>query len=350
MAGHKDHKHEHGQACDHDHDQDHGHDHTRGQAHSHGHDHDHSDHGHGHHHGLGGHSHAPKDFGQAFLWGMVLNVGFVLAEVVFGLRANSLSLLADAGHNLSDVLGLMLAWGASILSKRTPSARHTYGLRSASILAALGNAIFLLVAIGGVGWEAVQRLEHPEPAAGLTVMVVAGVGILVNGFTALLFMGGAKQDLNIRGAYLHMASDAAVSAGVVVAGGIIMATGWVWLDPVVSLVIAAVILIGTWGLLRDSVNLSLQGVPPGVELDKVRAFLLADDGVTEVHDLHVWGMSTTETAMTAHLVMPAGHPGDAFLQKLAHELDEAFSIHHVTVQIEMGDTGVPCGLKPDTTV
>jgi cobalt-zinc-cadmium efflux system protein len=281
---------------------------------------------------------------------MVLNTGFIIAEVAFGLRANSLALLADAGHNLSDVLGLFVAWGATLLARRQPSSRHTYGLRGASIVAALANAGFLLVAIGGVGWEAIQRLFEPEASTGITVMVVAGFGIAVNGVTALLFMSGTRDDINIRGAFLHMASDAAVSAGVVIAGGVILFTGWAWLDPVVSLAIAAVILIGTWGLLRDALHLSLQGVPAGVDIAAVRGFLKGRAGVTEVHDLHIWGMSTTETALTAHLVMPSGHPGDAFLQTVAETLEHDYKIHHATLQIELGDTARTCGLQPDTTV
>lgn len=326
-----------------DHHHDHGH-HDHGPKHGH-------DHGHGHNHGHGhGHGHAPADFGSAFIWGMILNTGFIIAEVAFGLRANSLALLADAGHNLSDVLGLLVAWVATLLAKRLPSSRNTYGLRGASIVAALANAGFLLIAIGGVGWEAVQRLFHPESPAGMTVMIVAAFGIAVNGITALLFMSGAKDDLNIRGAFLHMAADAAVSAGVVVAGGVILFTGWAWLDPVVSLVIAAVILLGTWGLLKDALHLSLQGVPAGIDFEAVRRFLAGKAGVTEVHDLHIWGMSTTETALTAHLVMPGGHPGDTFLQTVVHDLEHDFSIQHATLQIELGDTATPCGLKPDTTV
>jgi len=281
---------------------------------------------------------------------MVLNTAFIVAEVAFGLRANSLALLADAGHNLSDVLGLFVAWGATLLAKRQPTSRNTYGLRGASIIAALANAGFLLVAIGGVGWEAIQRLFEPEAAAGITVMVVAAFGIAVNGVTALLFMSGARDDINIRGAFLHMASDAAVSAGVVIAGGIILFTGWAWLDSVVSLVIAAVILFGTWGLLKDALHLSLQGVPAGVDIAAVRGFLKGRAGVAEVHDLHIWGMSTTETALTAHLVMPSGHPGDAFLQHIAHDLEHDYKIHHATLQIELGDTTSACALKPDTTV
>ncbi len=326
----------------------HTHDHDHGAGKGHGHAHGHG--GHGHSHGPGGHSHAPKDFGVAFLVGILLNSLFIGGEILYGLKANSLSLLADAGHNASDVLGLFVAWGATILAKRQPSGRYTYGLRSASIVAALANAVFLLVAVGGVAWEAIQRFENPEPSAGVTVMIVAGVGILVNGFTAFLFMSGSKGDLNVRGAFLHLAADAAVSAGVVVSGAIMLATGWLWLDPVVSLVIAAIIMLGTWGLLKDSMNLSLHAVPTGVDTQKVREFLQGKEGVDTVHDLHIWGLSTTETAMSAHIVMPGGHPGDAFLRHLAHELEEDFAINHATVQIELGDTGVPCALEPDTHV
>ncbi|MDI7775096.1 cation diffusion facilitator family transporter [Asticcacaulis sp. EMRT-3] len=321
-----------------------------GQDH-HGHDHHgHEHHDHGHGHGGHGHHHAPKDFGTAFLIGIALNSLFILAEVIFGLRANSLSLLADAGHNLSDVLGLFMAWGAALLAKQKPTARYTYGLRGATIMAALGNGVFLLVALGGIGWEAIMRLTHPQAAAGVTVMAVAGAGIVVNGITALLFMSGAKGDLNIRGAFLHMAADAAVSLGVVVAGGVILLTGWAWLDPVVSLIIAAVILLGTWGLLRDSVNLSLQAVPPGIDLAKIYALLASRPGVCEVHDLHVWGMSTTENALSAHLVMPDGHPGDAFLHDLAHRLAHDHGVQHATVQIEIGDGETPCSPCPDMPV
>ena len=315
--------------------------------HDHPHSHDHA-HDHSHHHGHG-HSHAPADFGKAFLIGIILNTLFILAEVVYGLAAHSLSLLADAGHNLSDVLGLFMAWGATALAKQPPSARYTYGLRGASIMAALGNAVFLLVAIGGIGWEAVLRLMHPQPAQGVTVMIVAGIGIVVNGVTAFLFMSGAKGDLNIRGAFLHMLSDAVVSLGVVIAGGVIRFTGWQWLDPGVSLIIGAVSLWGTWGLLRDSVNLSLHAVPPGIELKKIRALVAAKPGVSEIHDLHVWGMSTTETALSAHIVMPGGHPGDDFLHQLAHDL-EHLGVQHVTVQIEVADAGKLCHPCPDTPV
>ena len=270
------------------------------QDHLHGDAHDHHDHAHGH---------APKDFGRAFLFGIILNSSFVAAEAVYGILSNSLALLADAGHNLSDVLGLLLAWGASTLVKRIPSKRFTYGLRSTSILAALINAVLLLVVTGGIAWEAVLRFQHPSAVEGMTVIIVATFGIAINLGTALLFMSGRKGDLNVRGAFTHMAADAAVSLGVVIAGFAIMYTGWLWLDPVVSLMISIVIVIGTWGLLRDSVNLALHAVPEGIDPDKVHAYLSAAEGVSEVHDLHIWAMSTTETALTVHLVVPTGYPG-----------------------------------------
>ena len=316
---------------------------ARDEAHSHGHDHSH---GHGHAHGHGhGHSHAPADFGFAFAVGVILNSGFVAAEVVYGALAHSVALIADAGHNLSDVLGLLGAWLAASLVKRPPKGRFTYGLRSSSILAALGNAVLLLVAIGAIALESVQRLAHPEAVSGRTVMAVAGVGILVNGITAALFASGRKGDLNVRGAFLHMAGDALVSAGVVVAGLVIALTGWLWLDPLTSLVLVAVIALGTWGLLRDSVAMSLQAAPEGMAPAEVERFLSARPGVCEVHDLHVWNMSTTETALTAHLVMPDGHPGDAALSALAHDLEHRFGICHVTVQVET-DPDHPCKLQP----
>ena len=294
-----------------------------------GHDHDHGHGHHGHHH-----SHAaPADFGRAFAIGIALNLGFVGVEVAYGLIANSVALLADAGHNLSDVAGLAVAWAATILARRRPSARFTYGMRGSSILAALFNAVMLLVAIGAVAWESVQRLLDPQPVAALTVMAVAAAGIAVNGVTAWLFSRGG--DLNVRAAFAHMLSDAIVSAGVVVAGGVILLTGFTWLDPVVSLVIAAVIVAGTWGLLRESVAMALQGVPPGVELDTVTARLAALPGVAQVHHVHIWPTSTTETALTAHLLCPAGHPGDAFLASASHMLEHDFAIHHATLQIEM---------------
>ncbi|MFN3350145.1 cation diffusion facilitator family transporter [Pseudorhodoplanes sp.] len=293
-------------------------------------------------HGHAGHSHshAPKDFGRAFAIGVGLNLGFVAIEAVFGILANSTALLADAGHNLSDVIGLLIAWGATILAKRPPSERFTYGLRGTSILAALGNALLLIFACGAIAWEAVWRLIEPQEVASVTVMVVAGVGILINSITAWLFMRGRKSDLNIRGAYLHMVADAAVSLGVVVAGGAILLTGWLWLDPLTSLVIVAVILWGTFGLLRDSIRLSLAAVPAHLELTEVKNCLEGLQGVARVHHVHVWAMSTTEVALTAHLVMPGGHPGNAFLEAAAHELRERFGIDHPTLQIELGE-GLP---------
>ena len=329
------------------HHHDHGHDHA-GHDHPHGHDHAGHGHDHGHDHarapGLRGwlaglfhqhdHSHAPADFGRAFAVGIVVNLGFVVAEVVFGVVANSVALLADAGHNLSDVAGLAAAWGATHLAKRGASARFTYGMRGSSILAALFNAVLLLVAIGAVAWEAVRRLADPQPVAGLTVIAVAAAGIAVNGLTAWLFSRGGG-DLNVRAAFAHMLSDALVSAGVVVAGIVILLTHWTWLDPVVSLVIGAIIVAGTWHLLRDAVAMALQGVPPGVELEAVKSRLATLPGVEHVHHVHIWPVSTTETALTAHLLCPAGHPGDAFLCAAGTMLDRDFGIGHATLQIEM---------------
>lgn len=292
------------------------------------HAHDHGGHDHG------GHDRTPADFGRVFAIGIALNLAFVVAEGAFGFVANSMALLADAGHNLSDVLGLVVAWSAVLLARRPPSARFTFGLRGASILSALFNAVFLLVAVGAIAWEAVLRFGRPEPVAGGIVMAVATVGIAINGITAWMFAAGRRQDLNIRGAYLHMAADALISAGVVVAGAIAMATGWQWIDPAASLAIVVVIVGGTWRLLRDSIVLSLGGVPAGVDPQAVRAFLVARPGVVALHDLHIWATSTTQTALSAHLVMPDGHPGDAFLADLAAELRAHHAIGHATVQIE----------------
>lgn len=309
------------------------------------HDHVHHDHSRAqdHSHGRTGHSHAPDDFGWAFAIGASLNTGFVIAELIFGYAANSLALISDAVHNLSDVFALLLAWGAAWLAGRQPTQRHTYGYRRASILAALFNAGLLLVAVGGIVVEAVDRLYSPAPVAGWTVVVVAALGVAVNGFTALLFMRGRHGDLNIRGAYLHMVADAGVSLGVVVAALIIMLTGWLWLDPAISLVIAVVMFWSGWGLARDSVNLALDGVPRGIELVEVRDYLAGLEGVAEVHDLHVWAMSTSETALTAHLVRPGG-TDDAFLHRVCEELAHRFNIHHPTLQIELS-AGV-CKLAP----
>ncbi len=317
--------------------------------HSHDHNHGHScDHDHGHHHH--GHSHAPANFGKAFLIGIVLNSLFVLAEVIYGFRANSLALLADAGHNASDVLGLFMAWGAILASGRKPTARYTYGLQSSSILAALANAIFLLLVTGGIVLEAVQRFFQAEPVTGTTVMAVAAIGIIVNGATALLFMKGKKDDLNVRAAYLHMAADAAVAAGVVVSGAAIMLTGWLWLDPAVGIVIGLIIIAGTWSLLRDSFNLALHAVPSHIDPIKVKEYLEQVKGVKGVHDLHIWAMSTNQAALSAHLLMPAGHPGDAFIREVAHELEEDFRIGHATIQIELGDENSECPLAPDDVI
>ena len=301
------------------------------------------------HHHDHGHSYAPKSFGFAFALGTGLNVAFVIIEAIFGFLANSTALLADAGHNLSDVLGLVVAWAASILSQRAPTDRYTYGLRSSSILAALFNAVFLLVAVGAIALEAAQRFAAPKPVAGMTVMVVAAVGILINGVTALLFAPGRKSDINIRGAFLHMTADAAVSAGVVVAAALILLTGANWIDPVVSLVICVIIVWSTWGLLKDSIRMSLGAVPPGVNPRDVRAYLEGLAGVVELHDLHIWPMSTTETALTCHLVMPSGHPGDAFLMATAHDLEHRFGIGHTTIQIETS-RGATCALSSDQIV
>lgn len=317
-------------------------------AHSHHAAHNHTDHGHhGHSHGPCGHVHAPASFGTAFAVGILLNTIFIVIEAFYGYISNSTALIADAGHNLSDVLGLIVAWIAVILSKRPPSERYTYGLRGSSILAALFNAVFLLIAVGAIGWQAMLRLFNPEPVAEMTVMIVAAIGIVINGFTAWLFASGRKSDLNIQGAYLHMAADAAVSAGVVIAALIIMFTGWLWLDAVTSLAIVAVIVWGTWGLLRDSTAMSLGAVPSSIDPVAVRRYLEQRPGVTEVCDLHIWPMSTTEVALTCHLVMPSGHPGDAFLVEATHRLNEDFGIKHTTIQI-VASPVTACALAPDS--
>ena len=314
---------------------------------THTHHHDHHDHGHSHGHN---HSHAPADFGRAFAIGVALNTGFVIVEAVYGFLANSLALLADAGHNLGDVLGLLMAWGAAVLVKRRPTARHTYGMKRSSILASLFNAVLLLVAVGMILWEAVQRLVRPEPVAETTVIWVAAIGIAINTATALMFMRGGKDDINIRGAFLHMASDAAVSLGVVIAAVAVMFTGWLWLDPAVSIVIALVITWGTWSLLSASVNLALDAVPANIDPQKIDAYFAALPGVTEVHDLHIWAMSTTEVALTAHLVRPGAGLDDELLGKVCHDMQEKFGIGHVTVQVEHGDPDHACRLAPAEVV
>lgn len=321
-------------------------------AHHHGHNHSHDlshDHG-GHSHGGGHHHGDPNNHGRAFVIAIALNTTFVVIEFVFGFIANSTALMADAGHNLSDVLGLLLALGAAILGRKTPSERYTYGLRSTSILAALANAMFLLVACGAIAWEAMQRFSQPPVVAGLTVTLVAGIGIMINGLSAWLFVKGSKGDLNIRGAYLHMLADAAVSLGVAVAGIAMMFTGWYWFDPVISLVIVTVIVINTWGLLRESVQLALSAVPPHIDVSAVGNYLRQCPGVIDIHDLHIWGMSTTESALTVHLVMPEGYPGDAFMDDIMQTLKVRFFIQHSTLQVEQGTTDHACILHFDKEV
>jgi cobalt-zinc-cadmium efflux system protein len=282
------------------------------------------------------HSHAPTNFGIAFAVAAALNIAFVIVQAIYGVLANSIALIADAGHNFGDVIGLLLAWAAYAIARRPATTRYTYGFRSATILAALANAILLLVATGAIAWEAVRRFSAPDEVAGVTVMVVAAIGILVNAGAALLLASGRKGDLNIRGAFLHLMADAAVSAGVVVTGGLILWTGWTWLDPLASLMISAVIVWSTWGLLRESLTLSLGAVPEGIDPDEVRRYLAGLPGVTGVHHLHIWAISTTETALTCHLVTPGQHPGDAFLTEVTTTLHTRFRIDHPTLQIELG--------------
>jgi len=302
-----------------------------------------------HHHVHGHtHDHAPATFGRAFAIGVALNAALVALQFAYGLVSNSMALIADAGHNLTDVFGLLMAWGATAVSKWPPTARYTYGLRSSSILAALGNAIVLLVAVGAIAWEAGQRLVNPQPVLEITVMAVASIAIVVNGGTALLFSAGRKGDVNIRGVFMHMLADAAISFGVLVSGLAILLTGWLWLDPLVSLAISVIIVWGTWGLLRDAVNLALNAVPAGINVNNVRAYLEGLPGVESIHDLHIWAMSTTETALTCHLVVPGGQDGDAFLFEVAKRLQDRFAIHHATLQIERGDE--QCALKPEHVV
>lgn len=326
----------------------HSHEHEQGRSHSHNHGHDHNSHGHDHGKGHSHHHHHhvdPGNHGRAFGIAVALNVGFVCVEFAYGFLADSSALIADAGHNLSDILGLLLAWGAAILARKAPSGRYTYGLRNTSILAALANAMILLIACGAIAWEVVQRFMQPPVVAGATVALVAAAGIVINGVSAWLFVRGSKNDLNIRGAYLHMLADAGVSLGVVVVGVVIMFTQWYWLDPVVSLAIVIIIVIGTWGLLRESVLLTLNAVPASIDVAAVQAFLQQSPNVTQVHDLHIWAMSTTENALTAHLVMPAGYPGDAFMDELMCGLRDRFAIQHSTLQVEQGTTDHACSLE-----
>ena len=318
-------------------------------AHAHGHDHA-DGHAHAHQHDGHSHAHAPASFDRAFAIGVGLNLAFVVAEVLFGLRTHSLALIADAGHNLGDVLGLVLAWAGVVLARRQPTPRRTYGMRRFSILAAIANAGILLVAVGAIIVEALERLRHPAPIAGGLVSVVAGIGIVINLGTALAFMRGREHDLNIRGAFLHMLGDAAASAGVVVAGLLIAATGLLWIDPLVSLLLAALIMWSTWGLARDSVNLALDAVPAGIDPLEVEAVLRNLEGVVEVHDLHIWGMSTTDVALTAHLIRPCHGGEDALLATATRQLRERFGIAHATLQVEQGLAIHPCGLAAPGTV
>ncbi|MFL9872804.1 cation diffusion facilitator family transporter [Paraburkholderia megapolitana] len=333
-------EHEHGDDHDHDHEAHAGHDHDNDHSgHNHG-GHDHSHGGHSHHH-----HHAPvQGQGRAFALAVTLNILIVVVQAVYGVLAHSTALLADAGHNLSDVLGLLLAWGAIWLTARRPSARYTFGFGSSSILASLANAGLLLFACGVIVAEAINRLLNPAPVAGFDVFVVATIGMIVNGFSAWLFMRGQEKDLNVRGAFMHMAADAAISGAVAVSGLVILGTGWTWLDPVMSIVVVAVIVYGTWGLLRDSIRLALDAVPPGVDLQRIRSFLAQQPGVTDVHDLHVWALSTTGNALTAHVVMPAGHPGDAAVDGMVIALRERFEMHHATLQVDLGTSDHHCTL------
>jgi cobalt-zinc-cadmium efflux system protein len=285
-------------------------------------------------HSAHGHSHASASFGRAFAIGITLNAVYVVIQVLFGIAAHSLALVADAGHNFGDVLGLVLAWWAGHLTSQPATDRRTYGLRRSSILAALTNAIFLLIAVGGISWEAIRRFGNQPNVAGSIVIWVAAIGIVINLGTALLFQSGSHSDLNIRGAFMHLAADAAVSFGVVIAGIIILFTGWHWLDPAVSLLISAIIVYGTWGLLRDSFNLAMDAVPPGVDVAAVREYLNGISGVTNAHHLHIWALSTTEIALTVHLVKPDAANDDGVLSLIHQELEERFHIGHATIQFE----------------
>lgn len=317
----------------------------------HGHDrHGHDHHGHGPPHGPGAHHHGLAPGERGFVPAILLNLGFVVSEMAAGLIGGSLALLADAGHNLSDVLGLVLAWVAARLTRRLPTSRRTYGFHRGTILAALANAMLLLVAVGAITLESIRRLIEPEPVATGMMLWVAAAGIVVNGGTALLFARGREADLNRRGAYLHMVADAGVSVGVVLGALLIGATGWQWIDPGLGLVIAGVILAGTWGLLRESMDLAMDAVPAGIDPDAVRGFLASQPGVAAVHDLHIWALSTTETALTAHLVRPGAGVDDRFLAALGQDLRARFGIGHATLQIEGGDPAHPCVLAPAETL
>jgi cobalt-zinc-cadmium efflux system protein len=288
------------------------------------------------------HNTTKQNFNNAFIIGILLNVIYIVVEVAYGLLINSMALLADAGHNFSDVLGLLLAWGAAYLAKTASTEKRTYGLRKSTILAAFFNAILLMIAVGAITIEAVRKLILPAPVEGTTMMIVAGIGFFINAITALLFMKGRKKDLNIKGAFLHMAADAGVSLGVVVAGFIIVSTGWLWVDPMISLMIVLVITLGTWGLLKDSFHLSMDAVPKGISLKEVGDYLKGINGVKEVHDLHIWAMSTTEIALTAHLVIPEDTKDHFFLKIICGDLHSKFGIEHSTIQIEKSAQSANC--------
>jgi cobalt-zinc-cadmium efflux system protein len=327
----------HARDCAHDdahgHSQAHGHSHTHSPADSHAHSHSHA------------HHHLPvRGHGRSFAIAVALNVAIVGLQAFYGVIAHSTALLADAGHNLSDVLGLLLAWGAIWLAKQEPSARFTFGLGGSSILASLANAALLLLACGAIAWEAIQRFSTPAPVAGMTVFVVAAAGLVVNGASAWLFMRGSQDDLNIRGAFLHMVADAAVSGAVALSGIAIIFTGWNWLDPMMSLLVVAMIVWSTWGLLSESMRLALNAVPANVDKNAIEHYLSAVSGVVAVHDVHVWALSTTENSLTAHLVMPAGHPGDAFVDEIVRTLRVDHAVHHATLQICLGETTHLCAL------
>ena len=300
---------------------------------AHEHPHEHS---HGH-----AHVHAPRT-GRAFALSVALNGSFVAVELVAGVLAGSVALVADAAHNFGDVIGLLLAWGASRLAKRKPSDKRTYGLRRSTILASLANALLLVLAVGGVGWEAIGRLRTPaHPEAGV-MLVVAAIGVVINGGSALLFLHGRERDTNVRGAFVHLMGDAAISVGVVVAAALVMITGWTWLDPLVSLAISAVILASSWSLLRDALDLALDAVPGHIDANEVKTFLASRPNVLAVHDLHIWALSTTETALTGHLVMTNPKPAPSFLRDIGHQLEERFAIHHTTLQLEAPSDCVGC--------
>lgn len=298
-------------------------------------------HSHNHHH------HKINNYNRSFAIGIALNVIFVIIEVSYGLVADSLALIADAGHNLSDVMSLMLAWGASYLATKHPTHKRTYGLRKVTIMASLLSAVLLLLALGGIAWESVERLTSPQPVDGVIIITVAAIGVVINTATALLFVKGQKHDLNIRAAYLHMAADAAISLGVVVAGIAIMLTGWLWLDPTISLAIVVIILFGTWRLLRDSIDLSIDAVPQGIDVSHIQSYLSGLKHISDIHDLHVWALSTTETALTVHLVTTSELIDNCFLQEVQEHLHHHFNIAHTTIQIENETDDYTCLLNRD---